>query len=789
MADHEVLIFDPPPAANVEWERAPLTITGAGVGDAGQNQINRLVTTASGGTFTVSINGASVGTTYSGSASAGTIQTTLEARADVAPGDVIVTGGPLGSAGTPVFIEWTGAYAQEVVVFGVSGSGTTGLANTMTQGAIPASPLRMEELDLTPPAAKPDWVGGAFSEAQLLNDVPLHENRVITIKVRVDWDGSYTQDQAFDEIGKLIDRIQAAPRKREGIPLQWTSSNSTRAILFDVLMGEVTGMPISWQENPGWFFASPLLEVKLTCKPYGRDTAETFTSATSTATPILTQEVTAGGDVPAEGRLIITDNATQARRDVEWGLESAETYDSSTALIIDSDALATSGFSGSGSTRTGAYDPGAAGNSVIRQTTVGSVPTAMCGTGTQSHIGSYRVWARVYMTTSDVSVRFAWRVGDSQYSRNAWATSPTGGTNEWVELDLGTIIVQEAITGTSRWDGRVEMKTSAGTATVDLDYLMLVPTTHGYGRTRAVFTYSPGVVSAYDDFESMTLAAALNSRAAPLGGSWATSGAATDFTCVTVVNKTVSRSTTSDAGARYAILGSTNYTDVEVSAVTNVSVAPASGSNLRYVIARYVDSSNFLYLAYANTGTGGGVPYLLLSCIVGSSPVAYRTLQLPQYGFVRLRLIAYASGLAVGQAVDSSGNILAETQLFSSVLATGGTLATGKPGIADQNGSTTALARYYDEVNVGAPAQDPTVIFSGRIQQIRYDDTLRQETAGLFYGTATGYRGTRFYVPPGTGRVGVVARRVDRENAAVDNVTDSTTILIGTRDRFLAVPR
>ena len=62
------------------------------------------------------------------------------------------------------------------------------------------------------------------------------------------------------------------------------------------------------------------------------------------------------------------------RRHVEWGLEKVQ---SAHALLIDSDSLTVgSGYAGSQTTRTGAYDPDATGNNVIRAALIASNTTA-----------------------------------------------------------------------------------------------------------------------------------------------------------------------------------------------------------------------------------------------------------------------------------------------------------------------------------------------------------------------------------------------------------------------------
>lgn len=794
----ELLIFDPPLVTTAWGDRPPLVVSGSGTGFAGLNQITRIVTTASGGSFTMNPNSLGATASISGSASASTIQAALEATAAIVPGDVTVTGGPLGSGSTPVFIEWTGQFAQGEVFLVNNLTGTTGFAVSTTQVAIPASALSMEELDLTPPASKPDWVAGADSEWQALADIPKHENRKITLKVRVAPDAGLTQDQAFDELGSLIDRVRSAQSDVDGVAMQWTPTSSARSVIFDVLNGDFTGLPIDWQTDPGWFLGWPFLNLELTCKPYWRDSVETVTSATTAATPVVSMEVTAGGDVPALGRIIVTDNATQTRRDVEWGFESEATYNSATSLTLDSDNLVTSGFAGTGTTRSGAYDPGASGNSVIRASTVLTTPIAVCGTGAQSHIGSYRVWARCFFARQTQAVRLAWRVGDGPYAVNAWAVKPDTIDSQWAEVDLGTITVPELPLSTQRWDGRIEAFENAPyTATpgaLDVDYLRLTPTRDGYGRATAPFAYIPGTaINAYDEFTGAT--STLSGRSAPVGGSWATSGSTTDFTQTNLgtAGDAEARSTTGDTGSgRWAILGSTNYTDTEVRFRCGLSVVPgfATGSIVQTVVARYVDSSNWLTLDYTRT-TSYHTLNLVQSVAGLIKTIAWQYVPM-QWSSIILRLIAYASGFAVGQMVDITGTtVLNQIAAYSADLKTGGALDDGKPGIRDFSAYTGAntAARIYDGFAAATPAPEPVVLNSGQSMQFRDDGLLRYNSNGTYVGQPPSYRGTRVTFPPGTGRVAVAARRVSLSAMSDDNVTDSTTIQVGVRDRGLVVPR
>ena len=117
-----------------------------------------------------------------------------------------------------------------------------------------------------------------------------------------------------------------------------------------------------------------------------------------------------------------------------------------------------------------------------------------------------------------------------------------------------------------------------------------------------------------------------------------------------------------------------------------------------------------------------------------------------------------------------------------------GALASGKAGFMDQ--ATSASTRYYDPVAVSVPDTDPSVLYSGRSMVVRHDDTVREDAAGVgAFGRVRPYRGSRFHVPPGLGRFAVTARRLDRDLAGADWVTDATSVQVGVTPQYLVVPR
>jgi hypothetical protein len=372
--------------------------------------------------------------------------------------------------------------------------------------------FELTELTADPPRERQDWIAAADSESAALFRQPKHENRTITMKLRVRQQA--TMDLALTQVGALVDKLRKASASQTGISLVWTPNNSTRSCTFTVLTGEITGLPIGLDADGFlWFDRRPTVTVEFTCQPYGAGT-ETLTSTATTSTPFQTLEL-AGitGDVPALGRLIVTDAATQSRRHVEWGLEGPGTYNNATSLLVDSDDMVTSGFSGAQTTSTGAYDPNATGNNVVALTLVASTTTAICGTGNLSHVGVFRVKARVKGGALTNQFRLSWKALDGPVNRNAWVT-PVSIT-DWVEMDLGTITVPAATVGTQRWTGQIEVIAAASSPGVAvIDYLVLVPANDGYGKARGIYTTTTGISAGQDAFTGAAAGAERQGRAA-----------------------------------------------------------------------------------------------------------------------------------------------------------------------------------------------------------------------------------------------------------------------------------
>lgn len=518
--------------------------------------------------------------------------------------------------------------------------------------------------------------------------------------------------------------------------------------------------------------------------------------AASTSAPLVTVDVAdIPGDVDALGELLVVDGASQARRFVAWGMEQRwNPTISPPSHTVDSTAMVTNGYLGTTVTLTGAYS--SATNNAI-SATLRSVNQAICGLGTLTHTGDYRPHLRCYSTSATIALRLAYRVGDGPWHNLPWRTLPATG---FCNIDMGLVEIPSAVIGAQQWTGRIEAysTSAAGGETLYVDVLWLMPAER-YGKARAPYVYGAPVLNAYDEYGAMTGGAVLHGRAAISGGTWATSGATTDYTAVTgsvVVDLT--RSTISQGTPRSAILGATAFTNSEASTRFYWS---SIGSVQSGAYARWVDANNYL-VCYVGPYTGSTQLFTIQIFVAGVSQATNgqaQYVQLSPQTWYQVRVIVYSTGFAVGTLMTLDGGTIAQCTAQSAVLATGGALDDGKPGIHDQNSGADPVTRYYRVFYHATPAPEPLVINSGRLVSFRDDDTLRQDSTGATVGPPPEPTGARFLLPPEGGeqrkaRFAVLARRNDIQTMADDGVTsnatmDSTAIAVIARPRYLAIPR
>ena len=316
------------------------------------------------------------------------------------------------------------------------------------------------------------------------------------------------------------------------------------------------------------------------------------------------------------------------------------------------------------------------------------------------------------------------------------------------------------------------------------------------------------MIVARDAFTGTTAGNALNARTADAGGTWATSGSATDLTFAdptgTITSETITRATASDASGRFAILGTATPTDVEVETFYRFHKLMTVAGEMRMgVIARWTDSSNYVRATLIRDYTAGvhgrtlevrqivaGVETVIASAAVASSAASTQVWQV-------IRLIAFSSGRVIAEILNSSKTAtLAIAEGTSTALGPGGALASGKSGVYDAHTSATgSLSRYYDDPGIATPAPEHVVMYASRQLDIRSDSTIRESSAGGTWGRPPSYRGSRFKVGPAgsenrTTRVVVLAHRNNLDAGGVwEPLTDQLTIDATFRPRCSVVPR
>jgi hypothetical protein len=513
-----------------------------------------------------------------------------------------------------------------------------------------------------------------------------------------------------------------------------------------------------------------------------------------TPAPLLTGTLPGvPGDVAAFTRLISADLAAQTRRFVEVGIQQRH-YAGLDLQLDTGSELVTTGFAGASTTRSGSY------NANVIRATLTTTEVAVCSTGNRGHVGTFRVWARAYASSTDVRVRLAYQQGAGPFHPNAYQAPITAGA--WVELDLGTVTIDEVLAGTQQWLGLINALGAAGD-TLDIDYLLLIPAGEGYSKLLAPQTFQTLTsFSGRDEFNQSAGNLAGKQMPAPSGapGVWAGAGDADDFT-VNATEHVAQRTAVSDADVltgRYGIAGTATFTDTLVQ--VDYWRDGSSGAWRGGAFARYIDTNNWLALLL-DRSSGGDYTLMLVKRVSGTATViasellrASTSLLGPFHHDIwyRLRLVADSSGRVVAWYDEAAAHRPSlYFNVFDSDLATGGALASGKVGIYDADTTSLGLPRRFDNFIAAVPTAD-AVLFSGRQTQLRSDGALRQDSTGTYSGPWPVFGSYPQIEPAGaenrTTRIAVRALRNNPEELPNANVTDAFSVQCVLTPRYL-VPR
>ena len=199
------------------------------------------------------------------------------------------------------------------------------------------------------------------------------------------------------------------------------------------------------------------------------------------------------GDYPARTRIRFTDTSGNNQRGAFWGLRSTY-YSSEETAALWYDAKELTKINGAEEvSESGTYsghaikllEPATEAWHPFLETTLAS------GSKQLTHLGSYRVWARVKAAEAGMKVRFTWGNDDATAPLyNEGAEVPE--KEAWELLDLGEMRLEEPPVGEHWWKGTLQAYTGSTTHAVLADRLWFQPVDDGAGRLRATAVPASG---------------------------------------------------------------------------------------------------------------------------------------------------------------------------------------------------------------------------------------------------------------------------------------------------------
>ena len=654
--------------------------------------------------------------------------------------------------------------------------------------------------DAPPPEPAGQYVSSVDADGDTLYSAR-YANRTITLGLACKGANATAISAAVkalqDKCAKMTrDAVLAA--NGVGGTLQYTTPAGA-TVVFDVCSATCAPQLGAWE-----YGASRVAPVTLTfnCLPFGRGTPVTGSVHSETSLPVLVwTETSVSGDVPALGKLVITEGQAVDQASVMWGVQS-KTYSSSANAALFYEAESRTPKDAGAATAAGPSGSSGSGNNTILANALTSLwqdvmSTQASGGGADlSHVGRYRFYARVQGASANVgtvNVRLSWTQGDLRNATvNDSVALPANG--QYVDCDLGIVNLTAVRSGTQRWRATIQAKSNNTGDDIYIDCFWLRPADEGSGIASIVPSYSTQTtLKAQDGFNQSS--GALSGKSLDLGGTWSTAGGTTtDFqeSGASSATRNKAGDTGSSNNGRLAVAsGSASMTGTQVS-VRAFSLNHVTGA-YGGLIARYTDTNNFLQF-YGDMGAnyGDSAAFFLGYWLSGAwVPLAQYTSPFgvfPQP--VTFSLTAYANGtvqatasIPVGQLVTLSGS--------SSVLATGGTLASGKAGIFDFQSSSTANTRYFSQFSAYAINNDAALYAS---QTLTIGDSYvdRMDSTGTTPSSPASYVGDYLRVPV-AGREGRTTRFMVKASRAVpgslsDSGIDDISAQLTYTPLFLALP-
>lgn len=362
----------------------------------------------------------------------------------------------------------------EILTFDAAGSNIDGTDPGTALLVGPGTLYGLREFSAPAPPQTVQWATSVDVEGSLPASRK-HENRVVTMTIMCATAVSVRTLQL--KIGKIA---------REGGTLKWVMPNAEIGY-FDLHSADTFDPLIDLVH---YARAGAYCDVRLTllARPYIRCAEVTLSSHASSSGVLVFTETGIKGDVPALGRLVVTEGSAQDQRFLVWGVQSryydsasgaalffqAESCGMMAAVVATGPAGATSG----GTNNTAFHNNLPTPPSAVNLVSIGPSTTA------QPHIGSFRVFARFQVPSTNtgvVSVAVTWQPAIGPKFILNDSVSLTGTKDNWYIADLGEVSASRAIAGSQGWFGAVQASSTVAGDDIYMDWVMLVPILEGSG--------------------------------------------------------------------------------------------------------------------------------------------------------------------------------------------------------------------------------------------------------------------------------------------------------------------
>jgi hypothetical protein len=307
-------------------------------------------------------------------------------------------------------------------------------------------------------------------------------NRVVTVPLILGGGlNSAEEEEARKELQMKVGRLQA----EGGILMR-------KRLLGGPMFADIVGASLTL---PDKFGETGQVEtgvvLKLECLPdfYGQLVTLDAIEGTGEARGVLKKaavQAVIDGDYPARAKMVLTEQAKQTQKSLLYGCRSRHYSSAATAaLAIDAklmtplngavEAVQALAYSGKW-VRLASPEP---------ETWHPMLSTDLLSGGPLTHLGVFRVIARVSGEGAPAQVRLAWSLDDATAPiYNAPATYNASSNMEL--LDLGEINIEEPPVGEHWWRGIVQVETGTVAHAIGIDRIWLQPVSDGAaGRLRA----------------------------------------------------------------------------------------------------------------------------------------------------------------------------------------------------------------------------------------------------------------------------------------------------------------